>query len=185
MPKLSNTALADRVLAIDAMKKAGADTKGINDIIQDSDDYEDFLFAARRMCLQNKGVKTDHLPLFSSYAESIHKERMKDMFDTHFGGEPLSTVDMFAGCNDIREKLHRLSELNDAELAAVEADPEVPTMLKRYAHGILFDEVKVLNEILNQAMGKPVERVMVAQRTANPLDGLSTEELRRLLTSGE
>jgi hypothetical protein len=161
-----------------------ADVSGCGTLRDNQVEFENFKYSIRRQCLANAGVDTSHLPQMDSYAGKRDFERMEDMFNGHFILDDDDAETIFSGCSDIREKLHRLSELTDSQLAAVCADKKAPTMVKRYATAILFDDTKALNEILNQAMGKPVERIMQVTKKLSPLDNLTEDELRRLISDG-
>jgi hypothetical protein len=171
---------------LDNMKSLGADIWQAENNILDHVAHDDFIYMAQRSCLMSSAITVDHLPMLPSGADAKARKRMNNLFHGFFTGvKGRSTEDLFKDCADIRAKLNRLSELNEAELILVSNDLDSELMVRRYAEAIIEGDVKQLNEILNQAMGKPIERVMVASKKVDPLADLTPAELRKLIGDGK
>ena len=84
----------------------------------------------------------------------------------------------------LRFKIEEASYLDDVELQAIIDDPKEATLLRRFAEATLKADWRMIKEITEMLYGKPKESVDVTtggDKINNPFDGLTTEELRKLL----
>jgi len=83
--------------------------------------------------------------------------------------------------SDIRSMTAEVMTMTRAEMQAVVYDEDAPVIVRRFADSLLRGNVKDMVSILNQTLGTPVERHMVATHNASPFEQLTVDELRGLL----
>lgn len=182
--RLDLTEIEIRNMLVDQIEAAGGSVGTIRNRIMDYSDYTDFEYSVYRVALKNAGVTTEHLTMDALAATTSEKRSMKALFDSTFLVEKRDISAVFEGCRDIREKMTRLTELSEADLIAVWDDQSIEFVIRSYAQKIMTSDVKDLNSIVDQAIGKPIERHLNVNRTEERL-GLSASELKRLLASCE
>lgn len=87
--------------------------------------------------------------------------------------------------SDVRGMLGRVMGLTRSDMQAVMYDDDAPVIVRRFAECILQGDVREMSLILDQALGKPVERRIEVSRQVSPLELLNEEELRALLAAAE
>lgn len=118
------------------------------------------------------------------YSEGVNDRRVvANLFNAKFGCSAYDIKAAFEDCPDVREKLSKLTELNGSVLMMVAASDDVPYIVSRYAQAIIEGDVKDLNSILDQGLGKPIERKVTITGTTSMLDSLTIDELKALAGS--
>ncbi len=85
----------------------------------------------------------------------------------------------------IRGLLSEAMALTRPEMEAVVYDDGMPVIVRRFAECILQGDVREMAMILDQALGKPVERHMEVTRQVSAIELMSEEEIRSLLALAE
>ena len=82
-----------------------------------------------------------------------------------------------------RFKLEKMMELEEDELRAIAEDKKSPLFERKLAIAIRKGEWREIKEMIQEVYGKPKENVDVTSNgeSVNPFNGLTTEELRKLL----
>lgn len=169
-----------RMQFVDDLKELGADTSGIYAFLSDNS-FEDFKYQAYREALRAKGVTTEHLAVEVGRAQAHDRASMEHLFQAHFEEDKLDTAALFVGCTDVREKIARLANLTESQIIMVYDDPNLEYVVRKYAASIMSAASKEMNAILDQALGKPIERIVTVNHEAPQLSALSTAELRALI----
>jgi hypothetical protein len=172
---------ADYIMAADEMLPPGVtiDRSFIGDII----DEELFEYAVKKSALDLSGVSTDHLPAASD-ATSRDRIRLSDLFVSFFQQDKVSAEEMFVGCNNVRDKIAKLMDMTEANLLIISCDMGVEFAVRKYASAMLEGDIDDMHNILNQSLGKPLERTMTVTRDLSAIEGLSTDELKQALGIG-
>lgn len=147
--------------------------------------FEYFEYVTYLRILNAAGIKVSQLPEEPSNATEMDRDRMRNIYETWEKGEALSPSSLFSDCRDVREKIARLTELSEADLVFVADDLSIEFTVRKYAQALLTSDIKEIHEILNQALGKPLERKLTENRNVNAFADLSTEEIRAYLGEGE
>ncbi len=147
--------------------------------------FEHFEYVAYLRILNGAGIKLSQLPEEPSKATQSDRDRMRHIYEAWASGEALAPGSLFAGCRDVREKIARLTELSEEDLVFVADDLGVEFTVRKYAQALLTSDIKETHEILNQALGKPLERKLTENRNVNAFADLSTEEIRAYLGESE
>ncbi|MDR2714940.1 MAG: hypothetical protein LBB42_05435 [Coriobacteriales bacterium] len=91
----------------------------------------------------------------------------------------------FAGLSDVRAMAAKVLALTEAQMEEVVYDENLPVVIRRIAQSLLIGDIKEIALVLNQAMGKPVERHINANYVPSAIEQLTTEEIRALLSMCE
>lgn len=86
-----------------------------------------------------------------------------------------------SGRQDIRAMIAEVMILNHTDMESVVFDDGVPVIVRRFAESLLQGDVKEMSLILDQALGKPVERHMEIAQQPSAIEQLSLEEIKALL----
>ena len=176
--KLSKADIDERMAYIEYLDGIGASC--ILSSIEDYETFELFRYAAQRAALESRGIDVDRFPIAAKTKKSDVRS-MTNLFESYFTEERVSPETLFAECNDVRDKIARLTGLTEGQLLIVCDDMSVEFTVRRYAEAILSGTIDDLHNILNQSLGKPLERKISLTRTDNALSGLTTDEIRALL----
>ena len=87
--------------------------------------------------------------------------------------------------DDIRSLLGKVMTFTRPEMEAVVYDDDMPVIVRRFAECVLQGDVREMSLILDQALGKPVERRMEVSKRVSSLEFMSEEEVRALLALAE
>jgi hypothetical protein len=153
-------------------------------MILDQKNYEDFKYSVSCRVLEYNGIDVSSYPVQPSNANAVQRRTIAKLMNT-MCGESRSVERIFEGCSDVREMIGKLMYLNEVDLMVVCSSSDVPKSVQRHAEIILNGDIKNVHEALNQALGKPVERMMVATQKVSPLEEMSASEIRALLSSGD
>jgi hypothetical protein len=152
--------------------------------VEDYVEFEFFEYAVKKYVLDKHAVTTSHLPAPADSNPAFHK-RLDALFNTYFSESQISAEKLFEDCRDVRAKVAKLTELTEGQLLMIIDDMGLPFTVRKYATAMLNGDIDDLHNILNQSLGKPLERKAVVSQTMSALSGLTTEELKKYLGEGE
>lgn len=170
---------------LDMLADMGADVSSLRKKLMDYSDFDDFKYVAYRTVLREKGVTVEHLPAIPSDAFIADRSAMNELFKMHFTDEKFDTSSLFADCYDVREKIAKLTSMTESQLIAVYDDPNIEYVVRKYALAIRTNGIKETNGILDQALGKPVERHMTYTKQVSAIEGMTEDQIRKLLEAAD
>lgn len=156
----------------------------MRDRVSDYSRFEDFQYAVQREELSVNGIPIGEMPMAGDASKKDY-EKMDSLFCEWNSTKSRTSGSLFADCIGTREQLKKIISLNEVELLLVSGDVGMPMVLRRAAEEILHGSIDVVYKMLDQALGKPIERSEVLTADVSNLSGLSTDEIRKLLESGE
>lgn len=184
MSRLPKEELEARQKEIKRMEKMGAFVLDAQHGISDNLSYTCFLYMAHRSALEHSGYEVQGFPVQPSSASVNDMMRIEKIWEAAFDNR-VDKEKIFRDCYDVREKIAKLANLTEGELFAIANDMEIEFAVRRYANGMLEGTIDDMHKILDQALGKPIERVMNISKTVSPLEQLTESEIRKLLAAEE
>lgn len=85
--------------------------------------------------------------------------------------------------SDIRTMAAKIMTLNKSDMEAVVYDETMPVIVRKFANSLLRGNIKDVSIILDQTLGKAVERRVEMNQQISHIEMPSTEEIRALLAT--
>lgn len=138
-----------------------------------------FRYRVQMETLRINGIDVEYFPM-PAQSNMRHRQKLESLFNNIIV-EKIDKDVLFDGCESARDKISTLMNMSEAELIAISNDMSIEFIVRRYAGAIISGSTKELNEIMNQAMGKPLERRVTENRTISAIERLTDSDLKRLV----